>query len=444
MSDQATPATPASPDSPAKQAYSRKRLIYLVFGTVTLLFLGLIYAWSIFANPMADAIGCDVADISATFGILMAAFCIGCLVASVVSRKTSPKVSLFIAAALMFLGFTVTAHFIQAGTFVVFLGHGVAVGLGCGFGYNAIVSTVNRWFPERIGISSGILLLGYGFGTLVLGTPANAAIAEFGLGAVLQTLAVVGLVLLVVMAVLLTVAPADIDVAFPKAPAPDPDSEAQKTPAASKPRASRVAMVSTSSTPVQMLKSRALWLQLIWYVPVTATALILIGQSKQGALGVGVDVAFATLLVGLVSAANGLARPVFGTVHDRFGLPKVTLAITICAFAASLMLLAAVAFAIPALYIVGALLMGFSYGGLPITGTSFAMDRYGPEYYPTNLAIVTACLIPASLVSMFAPSALLGAGGEVALYGAMCIAVVLSGVAWVFYTKQFEHDVAEL
>ena len=63
------------------------------------------------------------------------------------------------------------------GLTVLYVGYGVLCGAGCGIAYNTVIATVNAWFPDRVGFSSGALMMGFGIGGLVLGTAAAACIA---------------------------------------------------------------------------------------------------------------------------------------------------------------------------------------------------------------------------------------------------------------------------
>lgn len=40
--------------------------------------------------------------------------------------------------------------------------YGVLVGLGNGLGYIPVVTLARRWFPDRAGLVTGIIILGYG------------------------------------------------------------------------------------------------------------------------------------------------------------------------------------------------------------------------------------------------------------------------------------------
>lgn len=55
----------------------RKRVAYLALATAGLLVLGLVYAWSIFATPIAVQYGWDKGSLQLVFNIAMICFCVG-------------------------------------------------------------------------------------------------------------------------------------------------------------------------------------------------------------------------------------------------------------------------------------------------------------------------------------------------------------------------------
>ena len=73
------------------EKHKKSRWGYLAVGVVLLLFLGLIYAWSVFRGPLMEDIGAGVAN---TFTITMIMFCFGGLLGGIVNGKASPKVTL--------------------------------------------------------------------------------------------------------------------------------------------------------------------------------------------------------------------------------------------------------------------------------------------------------------------------------------------------------------
>jgi len=52
---------------------------------------------------------------------------------------------------------------------MLYLSFGVLCGLASGFSYNAVMSSISRWFPDKQGLISGILLMGFGIGAFLIG-----------------------------------------------------------------------------------------------------------------------------------------------------------------------------------------------------------------------------------------------------------------------------------
>ena len=91
----------ASANTPTRQALSKKRLVLLVLGMVCLLFIGLIYGYSMFVLSMKEDFGLD--DVGPAFYIMMVSFCIGTLGGSMLLSRTQPRVLMIISAVLFAL-----------------------------------------------------------------------------------------------------------------------------------------------------------------------------------------------------------------------------------------------------------------------------------------------------------------------------------------------------
>ena len=82
-----------------KENGNGNRWLMLFAGTVMLLFLGLIYAWSIFNAPFKSVYDTwTVSQLSMTFTISMIFFCLSAFVAGNLAKKISAKKILWIAA----------------------------------------------------------------------------------------------------------------------------------------------------------------------------------------------------------------------------------------------------------------------------------------------------------------------------------------------------------
>ena len=62
----------------------------------------------------------------------------------------------------------------------LYLAYGVLYGFGVGLGYNAIMGTIVKWFPDKTGLASGILLMGFGISSLIVGKVGARLIGEIG------------------------------------------------------------------------------------------------------------------------------------------------------------------------------------------------------------------------------------------------------------------------
>ncbi len=77
-------------------------------------------------------------------------------------------------------------------------------------GYNTIAATTNQWFPDKVGFSSGVLMMGFGVSALIIGNISVGFIQTLGLTTVFCALGVITLIVSVVCAIVLVRPPADI------------------------------------------------------------------------------------------------------------------------------------------------------------------------------------------------------------------------------------------
>ena len=382
-----------------------ERMRTLACSTFALLFLGLIYAFSMFAAPMGEAFELEKGAIGLTFNIMMIAFCIGAVIGSQVERRIGVKGAIVIAAVLFFVGFAGTGLFAKGSIAVVYLCYGTLGGLGVGMGYNTIVSTTNLWLPDKVGFSSGVLMMGFGLGPVFVGVGAAGGVVAAAAAFMLRR-------------------PPENIVAL----------------MAPEQAAARDAAGGDGADERFLLKTPILYLFWIWAVIVVAIGLATIGNCAANAQLVGIDAAFATLLVGLVSTCNGLARVVVGMIYDRTNV-KVTMFVdgAVAAVACGC-IIGAFATGTPALYIAGALCCGFAYGGEPVVASAFARQRYGSAKYPLNLSVINTSIIYGSLLSMAAQALAGGVDSPLAVFTILGVLSVVALVDVLPFSKKWDAD----
>jgi OFA family oxalate/formate antiporter-like MFS transporter len=404
-----------------------KRIFYLIFATITLLVLGLIYAWSIFAVPIGVSCEDYKPLLPVVFQVSMFAFCVSALFGAQLIKKTSAKLTIIVAAILMGVGFIATAFGAGIGVWTLFIFYGIIAGSGCGIAYNAIISLVNPWFPDKIGLCSGVQMMGFGISSLVFGSVANAMFGPFGWQNVFIIIAVVAFIIMLALALVVKPAPKDI---------------AQKLGLSG-------ATATTKTSPTQeqpILKTKVFWLYSIWATVVIACGLTLIGTAGQGAVAVGfaTETGFPALLVGLVSTMNGVGRIINGSIFDKAGLLTVMRVAAIFAIACSASLAAALALKIDILYVAAAILIAFPYGSVPVMGSAYARQRYGANGFAFNLGVAN-CNIASAAVINIVIVAILGspaaANGPV-IYGLLTVLAVVAFLATFVFAKAYKADLA--
>ncbi|MDG5778773.1 OFA family MFS transporter [Haloarculaceae archaeon H-GB2-1] len=151
--------------------------------------IGSVYAYSVYQNPLQDALGWTITDVS--LGFTVAIFTLGIASASLgrYVEKYGPRLS-GLAAATAFGGGTILAGLsIQVGSHAGFLlTYGVVAGVGLGVGYITPVSTLVSWFPDRRGLATGLAVLGFGSGALITGPVANYLMGATSIPATFYTL----------------------------------------------------------------------------------------------------------------------------------------------------------------------------------------------------------------------------------------------------------------
>ena len=149
----------------------------LAVGVAAMLFAGIIYAWSILKVPLAEELGYAGSALALNFTLTMSFFCIGGLISSFFVRKLGTKFTLMLAGLMAGIGFVLSSFLTAGCTWMLYLTYAFLSGLGIGIAYIVIISTVNAWFPDKRGTSSGALMMGFGASSLVLGNVADALFA---------------------------------------------------------------------------------------------------------------------------------------------------------------------------------------------------------------------------------------------------------------------------
>ena len=371
------------------------RWCYLALSSFGLLFVGIIYAWSIFKVPLQDAFGWDAPSLAVNYSLSVAFLCIGGLMGGLLDKKLSTRSLLLMAAVLSFVGFTVTSRLDGSNITLLYIAYGIVAGSGIGISYNTLLAVGNSWVPDKKGLSSGILMMCFGLSTMLLGKVA-AAMFEMEAFGWRKTFFFVGAIIAVILVICaLFLKKPGADVVFPTAP---------EKAGASKAKTADSAISQTTAqrdyTAAETMRSPAFWIFFVYGTLTCSVGMVVINFALDLSLTLGASVALATTLVGVLSACNGLGRIVCGILYDATNCRTTMLFVTLVTAGSALSILLALQTGSLPLGVLGMCLAGISYGSVPTLSSAFLIGFYGIRDFATNYSVANL----RGLIGSFVPT----------------------------------------
>ena len=380
-----------------KQNNLTVRWAMLVAGVFTMLFAGVLYAWSIFKVPLLSELNFDGFALDLNFTLTISCFCIGGLLSSKLVKLIGARLTIVVSGLLAGLGFVFSSFLAENTVWLMYLTYALMGGLGIGISYITIISTVNSWFPDRKGFSSGALMMGFGASTLILGNLANKMFAMENVGW-RKTYIIVGIALgaVILLSSLIIKRPGeDVELPLPK-------NNARKFEESFEPR---------DFKPTEMIRTFTFWRAFVCLICITAVGNTVISFAKQLVESVGAQPALATTLVGVFAICNGLGRIMTGALFDALGRRVTMICANVLTIVSAAMTLLAVSIGSLPLCIIGLCLTGVSYGTSPTVSSAFTAAFYGQKHFAANLGVMNFNLMVASFIATACSSAAAASGG---------------------------------
>ena len=377
------------------------RWTYMITGVIAMLFAGVLYAWSILKSPLASEFGWGPSELALNFTIAMTFFCVGGLLGAQISKRAGHCIALISAGVLSAAGFVLTAVLNNTSVGVLYVTYGILAGLGIGIAYNVVIATVSVWFPDKKGLCSGCLMMGFGASALVLGNVADVMFkSTIGWRATYIFLGIAIFVILLLAGVILKTP--NTDVVFPKV-------DGSK-------KSGKEEFEQHDFTSLKMLSRPSFWMAFVCISFLAAVGSSVISFAKDLALSVNAPETLAVSLVGVLSVCNGVGRILTGAIFDIIGRRKTMLCanvLTICA--AGVTLLAVYINSLP-LLIVGLCLTGMSYGSCPTITAAYTSSFFGMKHFSNNMALMTFTVMVGSFVATTSNKVLEVTGGYTATF----------------------------
>jgi MFS transporter, OFA family, oxalate/formate antiporter len=172
------------------------RVIIAVAGVVMQVALGAVYAWSVFADPLAQAYGgASATAVNSTFSITIFTLGFAAFVGGLWMGNVGPRTVALTAGVLYGLGIFL-AGFASNSLLLLYLTYGFIAGAGIGLGYIVPVATLIKWFPDKRGFITGVAVAGFGGGAFVTALVAKSLVSSVG---PFRTFTILGIIYLVMV-----------------------------------------------------------------------------------------------------------------------------------------------------------------------------------------------------------------------------------------------------
>ena len=139
-----------------KQQFTAKHpWTILAAGAAIQVLTGIPAAWGVFQQPVMDEYGLSEQGAGYAFGILIAAFGVGCVLGGFLQDSRGPRCAALWGTALLCGGFFAAAILPGGSAGSFFLAFSIPAGLGTAFLYPSIQSCAQKWYAGRKGLATG-------------------------------------------------------------------------------------------------------------------------------------------------------------------------------------------------------------------------------------------------------------------------------------------------
>jgi len=343
----------------------------LAAGAVLQLFLGIIYVWSVFVQPVQNTFGWSASDVKFTVNLMLCCFVLGILMGGKLQAKLKASHIVLAGGLMVAIGMFSTSLLSSAAPFwSIWFTYGIIGGFGVGLAYNTIISSAQKWFPKKRGLATGLSVCTFGFSSVVFAPLIEQMINSTGIGLIL-TLQVLSVAFLVVTAALFT---------FIKFPENIPGAANFGT--------------QTQYTTGQIIKKVDFYLIFFSMMFLTAAFFVINPSLRLLAPIHGLDISFGVTLVMIAGIANAIGRLAVPLLGDKIGRRGAILTILLITTIGT----ASLCVINGTLFVLVIALIAFCYGGSSgiyplVTADYFGLKNVGANYGAIMVAFMSSVLL---------------------------------------------------
>ncbi|CDW11932.1 putative transmembrane transport protein [Salmonella enterica subsp. enterica serovar Paratyphi A] len=369
--------------------------------------LGGVYAFSYFKTPLMAQYHWDPATLALAFSINMGIIPLPMIWGGRMIDNGKGKQAIVIGGILFSLGFILSGFVDNLP--MLFLTYGVIAGLGSGLAFTGNLNNILKFFPDRRGLASGIVLAGVGVGTLLCPRLAEYFMTQtHDVSRALLYLGIVYLVVIFIVQFFIRSAPAK-DSGGIKASPLDKDYR-------------------------HMLKDLRFWLLFmilalgVFSGMVISSSSAQIGMTQYGLLS-------GALVVSLVSIFNSIGRLFWGGLTDKLG--GYNTLVIVYLFTCVCMLLLLFFNGNTSVFYFSALGVGFAYAGILVIFPGLTSQNFGMRNQGLNYGFMYFGFAVGAVIAPYVTSAIAKYTGSYNTVFILTTVLLLIGVVLTLITKKY-------
>lgn len=360
-----------------KEVQVTNRYIIMVAGVIIQLCAGIIYMWSIFKSPVTEYLNWDSGSATMVSSIMLVCFVLGMIAGGRLMSKYGTRKSGILGSLMMSIGIIVSAFVTSDCPYVLYLTYGILGGLGVGIVYTCTTATIQKWFFDKRGFATGVMVGAFGFSLVIFSPLADTLLENLGVPATFEILGVAFLIVCTLAALFLVNPPADYAVGKEKK-----------------------VVVSTAQkqyTVKEMIRRRSFYFIILSMFFVLPAFFILNPQIKTLGIERGLSNELAVAAVMITGAASALGRLFITWLSDRIGrIGALYLIIGLTGIG-----IVAMIFAQDVLFLACLTVIAFAFGGAAGVYMTLTADHYGTMNNGTNYGVMSLGLCASALIFQY-------------------------------------------
>ena len=158
------------------------RWLLLLGGVLVQMAIGAVYAWSVFGKALqsdSSLLQLTKTQAAIPFEVAIGMIFVGSFIGGRIQDRKGPRTVALTGVVIYSIGIILSSFARGEGQlWLLVLGYGVLSGFGLGMAYIVPIAMLQKWFPDKAGLITGLAVGGFGFGAVITAPLATSLIAK--------------------------------------------------------------------------------------------------------------------------------------------------------------------------------------------------------------------------------------------------------------------------